>query len=70
MNLKSQLKNITNLLIKVHFIPPISQNNVQKINNNITKSISYHNVYKNFNVEKYMEDEKKYIKKMIKYYNS
>lgn len=35
----------------------------------ITKSVSYHNMHNNFNVEKYIEDEKKYIKKMNKYYN-
>ena len=35
----------------------------------ITKSVSYHNIHNNFNVEKYIEDEKKYIKKMNKYYN-
>lgn len=73
MNLTTQIKNcnnITKVLVKVHFIPLISKNNVQKINNNITKSISYHNIHKNYNVEKYLEYEKKYIKKMINYYNS
>jgi hypothetical protein len=62
MKVSEQIKNCNNIvkvLIKIYFIPQVS-------NNNITKSVSYH---KNFNVEKYIEDEKKYVKKMVKYYN-
>jgi hypothetical protein len=75
MNITTQIKNCKSFIkvvIKMHFIPNISQHNVQKTNNanNITKSVSYHNVYKPFNVEKHMDDEKKYITKMVKYYNS
>ena len=75
MNITTQIKNCKSFIkvvIKMHFIPNISQHNVQKTNNanNITKSVSYHNVYNPLNVEKYIEDEKKYIKKMVKYYNS
>ena len=78
MNITTQIKNCKSFIkvvIKMHFIPNISQHNVQKTNNannanNFTKSVSYHNVYNPLNVEKYIEDEKKYIKKMVKYYNS
>ncbi len=47
----------------------IPQTSMPQTSAPITKSVSYHNIYKNFNMEKYIEDEKKYIKKMVKYYN-
>ena len=47
-------------------IPTTTSNTTAPI---ITKSVSYHNIYKNFNLEEYIKDEKKYIKKMVKYYN-
>ena len=67
MKILAQIKNCNNIIkvfIKINFIPQLSTNN-----NNITKSVSYHNKHNNFNVEKYIKDEKKYIKKMVKYYN-
>ncbi len=54
---------ITNTAI----IPTASR--TSSTNTTITKSVSYYNIYKDFNVKKYIEDEKKYIKKMVKYYN-
>ena len=68
MKISAQIKNCNNIikvLIKIHFIPQLPINNVSKINNNITKSSSYHNTHKHFNIE----DEKKYVRKMVKYYN-
>jgi hypothetical protein len=58
-NIPTTTSNTTN-------IPTTTSNTTAPI---ITKSVSYHNIYKNFNLEEYIKDEKKYIKKMVKYYN-
>jgi hypothetical protein len=64
--------NIVKILVKVPLMPPkapIALSPKPQPSVPISKSVSYHNIYKNFNLEKYIEDEKKYIKKMVKYYN-
>lgn len=57
MKILAQIKNCNNIIkvfIKINFIPQLSTNH----NNNITKSVSYHNKHNNLNVEKYIKDEK------------
>jgi hypothetical protein len=69
------INNIIKIIITIKTPPSQPLLTTTNHNNNITKSVSYHNQHNqhnqrnNFNVEKYIEDEKKYIKKMIKYYN-
>ena len=81
MKILAQIKycnNIIKILVKVpttapHTTAPHTTNIPTTTSNTtapiITKSVSYHNIYKNFNLEEYIKDEKKYIKKMVKYYN-
>jgi hypothetical protein len=63
------INNIIKIIITIKTPPSQPLLTTTNHNNNITKSVSYYNQRNNFNVEKYIEDEKKYIKKMIKYYN-
>ncbi len=80
MKILAQIKHCNNI-IKVLVKVPVTNQPLQPLQPRqpqpplplphplITKSVSYHNIHNNFNVEKYIEDEKKYIKKMNKYYN-
>jgi len=74
MNITTHLKNCNKMMkVVINIVPPIKTYNPHKTSINpiiISKSTSYHDIYKKFNVEKYIKDEKKYIKNMINYYNS